>query len=70
MKKNRTGNRGEARLSKLLKLRNLCQDSMHTKLLCDEKVSRIYALLSSNPPEYQDWGKGGGVKPIWAMPRF
>ena len=23
-------------------------------------MSRIYALLSSNPPECQDWGKGGG----------
>ena len=26
--------------------------------------------LSSNPPECQDWGKGGGVKPILAMPGF
>ena len=25
-------------------------------------MSRIYALLSSNPPECQDWGKGGGGK--------
>ena len=42
-----------------------------THFLSQNVASRIYALLSSNPPECQDWGKGGGgVKPILAMPRF
>ena len=27
-------------------------------------------FLSRNPPECQDWGAGGGVKPILAMPGF
>ena len=41
-----------------------------THFLRQNVASRIYALLSSNPPECQDWGKGGGVKPILAMPGF
>ena len=32
--------------------------------------SCIYVLLPSNPPECQDWGKGGGGKPIWTIPSF
>ena len=34
------------------------QDSHSTNTL--PHVCCIYALLSSNPPECQDWGKGGG----------
>ena len=41
-----------------------------THFLSQNVRSRIYALLSSNPPECQDWGKGGGIKPILAMPGF
>ena len=28
-------------------------------LCCQNVVSGIYALLSSNPPDCQDWGEGG-----------
>ena len=44
-----------------------------THFRCQNVVSRICALFSSNPPECQDWGAGGsspGVKPILAMPGF
>ena len=32
----------------------------YVRALSSIAASRIYALLSSNPPECQDWGKGGG----------
>ena len=33
-------------------------------------VSRISALLSSNPPECHDWGKGGGSRQCWLCQDF